>query len=305
VYALSGVAEESFRIAPPGTLRVLARGSSHIRVQARILADEERRTGTRLDRPSRWMIGREEREYGLADRIVTLSTFARQTFEAEGEPAAKLWLLPPAADVATFHPPPELVAARCRRILGGEPLRVLNVGALSLRKGLWDMRAIIAGLPDGRFEFRFVGPVTREATGLVRALRGAAAFVPKQPEAGLPAAYGWGDVFVLPTIEDGFAVVLSQAAASALPILTTPNGAGADLVREGETGWVLPIRSPAAFVERLAWCDAHRVEVASMVQAAHRAPRSHDWSQVAGDFEARCRAHRTADPVSGRAETRA
>ena len=75
------------------------RGSAHIRTQAELLAEEEARTGTRIDKPGEWIIGRETREYGLVDRVVVLSSFARDSFQAEGVPADKIRLLPLGADV--------------------------------------------------------------------------------------------------------------------------------------------------------------------------------------------------------------
>jgi glycosyltransferase involved in cell wall biosynthesis len=85
--------------------------------------------------------------------------------------------------------------------------------------------------------------------------------------------------------------VLAQARAAGLPIITTPNGAGTDLVRPGRTGWIVPIRNPSAIVDRLRWCDANRAELAAMIgdNAAQEAPRT--WSDVAVDFEALCRRH--------------
>jgi glycosyltransferase involved in cell wall biosynthesis len=87
---------------------------------------------------------------------------------------------------------------------------------------------------------------------------------PRQPQAYLPVVYGWGDLFVYPTVEDGYAVVLAQAAAAALPILTTTNCSGPDLVRPKQSGWIVPIRSPYALVERTRWCGGHRTALAAM-----------------------------------------
>ena len=56
------------------------RGSAHIVTQARLLEEEERRVGELQDRPSQWMIAREQREYELVDAIVVLSTFSYSTF---------------------------------------------------------------------------------------------------------------------------------------------------------------------------------------------------------------------------------
>jgi glycosyltransferase involved in cell wall biosynthesis len=267
---------------------MMVRGSAHIRTQARILEAEERRSATKLDRPSRWMIAREEREYALADRILTLSRFARDSFVAEGIDSGRLRVLSLGTRLDHFRPSSEIVEARCARILSGSPLRVLFVGALSFQKGMQDMAAILRNPGSDRFRFRFVGPVPREARGLVRALYPLADFVPKQPQHELPASYSWGDLFIFPTIQDGFAVVLAQAAAAALPILTTTNCCGPDLIREDRTGWVLPIRGPQAFIERLHWCDTHREELAQMVRNIYQQFRPRTWADVAADFETVC-----------------
>jgi glycosyltransferase involved in cell wall biosynthesis len=286
VYSFSGVSQELISaLAGRPTLKLVVRGSSHIRTQARILEEEERRTGRRLDRPSRWIIAREEAEYAMTDRIVVLSSFARESFLSEGESPERMCLLPLAASVDGFRPQAGVVEERCQRILSGEPLHILQVGTLSFQKGFWDISQIINALEPGKFRFRFVGSVRPEVKPLVAGLQHKAAFVPKQPQNALPNQYRWGDLFVLPTLQDGFAVVLAQAVTAVLPILTTSNSAGTDLVRHGETGFVLPIRSPASFVDTLKWCDTHREELAAIVRRIDKEFCPRDWSQVAADFE--------------------
>ena len=267
---------------------ILARGSTHIRTQARILEAEERRTGVPLDRPSKWMIDREEQEYALADKIVILSRFTHDSFISEKISPAKLGLVPLGADCRAFRPSQEIVEQRRQRILQGDRLRVMHVGTVCFRKGMWDAAEIIRNLGIERFQFRFVGAMLQETKSLVAELRGLAEFIPKQPQHDLVNYYAWADVFFAPTLEDGFQIVLGQVGASALPILTTTNGAGPDLVKEGQTGWVLPIRSPAAFAERLRWCDTHREELAAMVHHLYSQYQPRDWSDVAYDFERMC-----------------
>jgi glycosyltransferase involved in cell wall biosynthesis len=287
IHHWSGVAEEALCADKRASaLHLLMRGSSHIRTQRRLLDEEEQRVGVPQDKPSPWMIAREEREYTLADRIVVLSTFAYESFVAQGVPREKLRLLPLGANLEQFRPPPAVVEQRCRRIEAGEPLRVLYVGALSFRKGFWDLGAMVRRLDGQAFRFRFVGPRSREAEGVLRELSRNVELLAKRPQRRLPEVYAGGDVFVFPTIEDGYAQVLAQAAASALPILTTANCSGPDLVREGENGWVLPIRSPKAFIERLRWCDAHRKELAAMVRRIYTEFQPRTWEEVAADFEA-------------------
>jgi glycosyltransferase involved in cell wall biosynthesis len=137
-------------------------------------------------------------------------------------------------------------------------------------------------------EFRLVGPHLREARPILSSLRGLASISRKRPQALLPDIYAWGDVFVFPTIEDGFATVLAQANAAALPIITTPNCSGPDLVRQDQTGWIVPIRAPESVVERLRWCNTHRQELAEMVDGLYSEYRPRGWGEVAADFEALC-----------------
>jgi glycosyltransferase involved in cell wall biosynthesis len=289
IHCWSGVAEETYRQKKDRhCMRLLMRGSSHISVQDAILAQEEERTGIRLDRPGNWAKERERREYMLADSVVVLSSFARDTFLAQGFPASRLWLVPNAADTGMFRPSPEVVRERCGRILSGRPLKVLYVGALSLRKGLWDARTIVSRLAGGPFRFQFVGPTVVDAVRVVDGLKGFADVVPKVPQRELPRFYFDSDLFMFPTLEDGFPAVLAHAQASGLPILTTPNGSGPDLIEEGKTGWIRPIRSPEAFVETLLWCDANRSALAEMVKWIYESHRVRVWEDVAKEFEQVC-----------------
>lgn len=262
----------------------LFRSSSHIRAQAELLEAEERRAGVPVDRPSAWMIQREEREYAKADVLVTLSNFARNTFNGTGH-EHKVVMVPLGVDVSNFRPAADKIEARRQRILSGTKLRVLFVGTKSYRKGLIDL-AQIARTLAGRFEFRFVGPEETQVRTLLNELRAHAKLVPVMPEARLREAYEWGDVFVFPTIEDGFAAVLTQAYAAGLPILATTNCGAPDFIRDGETGWVLPIRAPERFVERLEWCDEHRVALADTVTRIAHVVQPRTWDDVARDFEA-------------------
>ena len=294
VHTWSGVSEELLStLNNRAALKMIMRGSAHIKAQARLLAEEEERTGIEQDHPSKWMIAREQREYGLADLVVTLSSFAKRSFITEGVEADRLALLPLGSSLKSFCPAPKVIEERCQRILSGQPLRVLYVGTVSFRKGLHDLSVILEALGkhspySGKFDFRFVGPVAPEAVRSLTKLKRSATFFPKRPQWELPDWYAQGDVFIFPTIEDGYAVVLAQANVGGLPILTTTNCGGPDLIRDNEAGWILPIRSPQAFIERLLWCEAHRVELAEMVRRIYQDYQPRDWDDVAVDFETIC-----------------
>src|SRR5207247_1521306 len=103
IHAFSGVSEELLRaLSGDRALLSVVRGSTHIRTQAQLLEDEEIRCGQAIDRPSSWMIEREEREYKLADLVIVLSSFARQTFVERGTLPETIRMLPLGSEIRRF-----------------------------------------------------------------------------------------------------------------------------------------------------------------------------------------------------------
>jgi glycosyltransferase involved in cell wall biosynthesis len=141
---------------------MLVRGSSHIETQAELLRQEQERAKVFLDKPTSWRIAREKREYGMADAVMVLSSFAHRSFVERGFPEEKLRMLPLGSDVRLFQPSRGVIDQRCRRILSGQPLHVLTVGTFSYRKGALDL-VEIAKTCGLRFEFQVVGSVALEA----------------------------------------------------------------------------------------------------------------------------------------------
>ena len=191
---------------------------------------------------------------------------------------------PLGVEVAHFRPTADVVRQRIDRIQSGEPLRVLYVGAKSFRKGMWDIATVVHQLKAQNFRFRLVGPQPAETSKFLQSIS-TIELISKQPQQELYKQYAWGDVFLFPTIEDGFAAVLAQANASALPVLTTTNCAGPDLIQEGLSGWVLPIRNSNAIIEKLHWCHEHRAELAEMVRCTYEEFMPRTWHDTALGLE--------------------
>ena len=84
-------------------------------------------------------------------------------------------------------------------------------------------------------------------------------WAPPLPHPELAARLRTADVFVLPSLEDGFAQTVAEAMACGLPVVTTPNTGASDLVEDGINGSVVPIRDPSALAEAvLAWWERIR-----------------------------------------------
>jgi len=157
--------------------------------------------------------------------------------------------------------------------------RVIFVGALSLQKGLpYLLEGFkLAQLPPDRSELLLVGEPFPEAhsflpkyAGLYRHLR----FV---PHTELARVYHTGSVFVLPSLQDGFGMVVYEAAACGLPILISEN-VGAT-IRDGEDGFVVPIRDTEAIAEKLIYFYNHEADRQRMGRSAGEYVSQFTWAR--------------------------
>jgi glycosyltransferase involved in cell wall biosynthesis len=63
--------------------------------------------------------------------------------------------------------------------------------------------------------------------------------------------YSQASVLVLPSVEDGFGLVIGQAMACGVPVIATTNTGGPDLITDGVDGFIVPVRDAGAIRERL------------------------------------------------------
>jgi glycosyltransferase involved in cell wall biosynthesis len=102
-------------------------------------------------------------------------------------------------------------------------------------------------------------------------------------ETELLKAYHEADLFVLPSLAEGFAHVLLEAMASGLPVLSTTNTAAPDLIEPGIEGFVVEPGNVEALSAYIGWCEEHRHDVAEMGRAARRKAESFTWARFRSD----------------------
>jgi glycosyltransferase involved in cell wall biosynthesis len=130
------------------------------------------------------------------------------------------------------------------------PLRILFVGGDFVRKGGDLLLDVCTTRLKGKVELHLVTAADIPAQEGVFVYRGVKPHSPVLLE-----RYADADVFVLPTRGDCLAVVLGEAMASSLPIITTPVGAHAEAVENGESGFIIGVgdrEALASSLERLA-----------------------------------------------------
>jgi glycosyltransferase involved in cell wall biosynthesis len=94
------------------------------------------------------------------------------------------------------------------------------------------------------------------------------------PEFELHKYYSQGSVFCLASIQEGLAMVLPQAMACGLPVICTTHTGGEDMVRDGQDGFIVPIRDVEALKERILFFYTNRDACKEMGYSAQQRVKS-------------------------------
>jgi alpha-maltose-1-phosphate synthase len=85
------------------------------------------------------------------------------------------------------------------------------------------------------------------------------------------------DVLLLPSLFEGFALVIGEALSQGLPVIATVNSGATEVVRDGVEGFIVPIRDSHAIAERLQQLACNSDQLLSMRQACLRRAAELTW----------------------------
>lgn len=245
--ALSGAALATGKLVQArGGKYVCDRGSTHRMFQTNLMREEH----------AIWKLpytvfepreeAREMQIYEQADAIVVPSQAARQSFLEYGHDPARVHAIPYGVRLERFHKvgdPPSGNDAR---------FEVLFVGGVSLRKGIPYLLQAFARLQHSKKRLRIIGSISSELKPLLASLPEAdVEFLGALPQTELVEYMSRSHVMVLPSVEEGLALVQGQALACGCPIIATTATGSEDLFSDGVEGFIVPIRSVDALVERM------------------------------------------------------
>jgi glycosyltransferase involved in cell wall biosynthesis len=209
-----------------------------------------------------------EAEIDLADHIFVLSSFQKRTFLEAGIDEKKLIVTPLGVDIALFHP--------ATRKQDGV-FRVLFVGQITQRKGIsYLVKGFrLAAIPHS--ELILVGRLqgSDQPWSEVSNVRRMSAVALRE----LPAIYHAADVFVLPSLVEGFPLTALMAMACGLPVIVSEHTFGEDVVRDGIDGYVTRIRDGEAIADRLRYLYENPDRRELMAAAARQRAEQFSWER--------------------------
>jgi glycosyltransferase involved in cell wall biosynthesis len=270
VYAYEDCAEQAFLTARDlGAKRIYDLPIAYWETTQRLLREEAQRypdweptLGATRDSPEK--LSRKTRELELAEMVVCPSQFVLESLPATARTPKRCLFAP-------FGSPVVDLADKQRDF--SSPLRVLFAGALTQRKGLADLFAAMKLIDAKAIELVVMGSLLQPLDWYRERFPNFTYEPPRSHRAVLRLMQSC-DIFVLPSIVEGRALVQQEAMACGLPLIATRNAGADDLVEEGVTGFLVPIRSPQAIAEKISWCIANRSRISGMgIAAQERASR--------------------------------
>ncbi|WP_132028304.1 glycosyltransferase family 4 protein [Aquabacter spiritensis] len=232
---------------------------------------------------SRRLLASETAALALARAVITTSPATRRTLEADfAVPADRLVVAEPGTDRVDRAP------------ADGAPPRLLCVGSVIPRKGYDVLVAALAGLKDLPWSLTLIGSLDLDpaASAALRQAIAVAGLGDRIVLSGavdrerLAAAYRDSDLFVHPSLYEGYGMVLAEALRHGLPLVCTTGGAACETVPDGAGLKVAPgdPSALAAALRRLLSAPRERRVLADAAFAAGR--RLPGWDDTAARIAA-------------------
>jgi len=215
---------------------------------------------------------RKEEELRLADRITCPSKFVLDSIPVEIRQKTH-------CQISAFGSPPcEPVDLECSQ--KSDILKLLFVGSMSQRKGLADLFEALKLLKGEPVSLSILGQPSMQMD-FYRKQFADFEFYPPCTNSKVREIMQLHDALVLPSIVEGRALVQQEALSCGLPIVVTPNAGGEDLVEEGVTGHLVPIRSPKKIVEAISSMMANKKNRDEIKKLCQKKAREYTWEKYA------------------------
>ena len=255
-----------------GKLAVCEFATAHVTAAIRILTAEAEKhpewaaTISNLHFPD-WYRERLEQEPQAADICIAASGFTRRSLEEVGVTTERIRMLPLGADLDQFRFLPRRMAGR---------LKVLFVGGIGQRKGIKYLLQAVERLNSAEIELQLLGPLPADTKPLNHYGKWFT-YLGQTDQAGVVRHMQQADVLVLPSVFEGFGLVIIEAMATGLPVIASTHSVAPEVIENGEHGFVLEPDDIEGLAARLEWCATHRERLLQMNEQVRRRAAEFSW----------------------------
>ncbi len=260
-------------IRKTGAKIILESGSCHILEQQKLLQQEYDKFGLKNPAINQRNIDKMLAEYEQADYIMTISSFVYNSFIKQNIPKKKLLKVMCGVDVDYFldHKP----------FVRNKKFRVICVGLLGLRKGIQYLLQAWSKLnmPIEQTELLLVGNLQKDLAQVLKKIKVLpnVKFFGSTNKQTLKKLYQDASLFVLPSVEDGFGMVIGEAMATGLPVICSSHTAGLDLIKNNKHGFVVSACDVDSLSQKILWCYENRRESERMGQLGQEHVKQFSW----------------------------
>lgn len=251
-----------------GAVTIVERGAAHILTQKDILEEECARHGIDEKPIDERFIERELQEFAEADFISIPSSFVRRTFVERGIPEEKLIQVPYGVSLEHFRPMHK----------ADDAFRVMHIGG-RIQKGTYYLIQAMSELSLANTELLIVGSPRSPIDTLIEEYEGNCKVLDYVPHLELYRTYSQSSVYVLPSVQDGFGMVVIEAMACGVPVICSTNTGGEDIIRDGVDGFVVPTRDVEALKEKILYLYEHEERRRAMGQSALGRAQEFTWDR--------------------------
>jgi alpha-maltose-1-phosphate synthase len=209
-----------------------------------------------------------QRELELADFILVASRLAKNSLRKAGIDDEKASIIPYGTDSERFSQKPDYPRKK--------KLTLLYVGAVSRHKGVVYLLEALRQLANPDIELLMVGGMG-DAAPFLPAYAGLYRHLPFLPQEELVPYYQGADVFVLPSLLEGFGQVTLEAMACGTPVIISDQAGSADVVTDGVNGFVVAARDVGALQEKIRFFYNQRQRLGVFGRAARETAEQFTW----------------------------
>lgn len=216
-----------------------------------------------------------QEEIEMADVIFAASTFTRETIlnDLNGKGDKIIPVVPYGVESGKYAQAPQ-------KTKGSNVLKVFFWGSMIQRKGLtYLLEAVKSARKEIEIELELIGRGYYDRNILNKYENEISIITHNKPDAEIIERIQDKDVMVLPSLVEGFGHVILQSMSMGIPVVTTPNTIGRDIIEDGKNGFIVPIRDIENLKKTFFWISDNREQFNNMRSLVVETARQYDWAR--------------------------